>query len=129
MTTTIGSVTLDYDGVFANEFLDPRVTASVTPTLGGGVYVQEFPRVEDGREITLEGVLLTNATLTSLKALADVVNATYTLTITTDGNEFTKTIRFRNEVSGGALQFQPIAPFTGYPSGIHYTGTILMMVV
>ena len=54
MSTTVGSVTLDEDMAWTDEYKHPLVSASVEPTLGGGVYIQEFVRYEVGRPITLE---------------------------------------------------------------------------
>ena len=51
MTTTIGSVTLDRDMIFDDEFNYSIVDASATRTLGGGLIVQEFQGTEKAEEL------------------------------------------------------------------------------
>ena len=135
MSTVLGTVTLDKDMVFANEYEYNMVNAEVTETLGGGVIVQEFMRVEAGRNINLESTesqgLQLKSTVDSLKALADSgAENTYTLTITSNNETFTKTVRFRHEVEGGPVQFQPIQVRDGlHDDTVYYKGTISLMVV
>ncbi len=134
MTTTIGTVTLTRDMVFDDEYMYKLVNASVTPTLGGGVIVQEFSAVEKGRQITLvstesQGLQL-KSVVDELMALAAVAEATYTLTINSaNGETLTKTVRFRNEVDGGAVQFQPMQVRDGlHADTVYYKGSIYLMV-
>lgn len=135
MTTTIGSVTLDKDMVFSDEYSYNRISAEVTPTLGGGVVVQEFALVEAGRSITListesQGLQL-KSTVDALKALCDSgAGNTHTLTITSNGETFTKTVRFRNELDGGGIVFEPLQVRDGlHGQGVYYKGTIFLMVI
>ncbi len=134
MSTVIGSVTLTTDMVFTDEFAYSLVNAEVTPTLGGGVNVQEFPKLEKGRPITLETVeglgYQLKTVVAALHALASVAGATYTLTITDySANVFTRTVRFRNEVDGGAVQMSPVQARENIPRDtMYYEGTIYLMV-
>ena len=134
MSTIIGSVALDRDMVFKDEYEYTLVNASVEETLGGGVYVQEFQKMEAGRPITLESTdtmgLQLKSTVDALKSLASSVGATYTLTIISNNQTFTKTVRFRNEIDGGPAQFHPIVPREGlHGSTVYYKGAIYQMVV
>lgn len=135
MTTTIGSVTLDRDMVFEDEYIYKLVSASVTPTLGGGQIVQEFSALEKGRLVTListetQGLQL-KSTINDLMDLAAVVEATYTLSISSsNGESFSKTVRFRNDVDGGAVQFKPMQDRDGlHADTVYYKGTIYLMVM
>ena len=135
MSTVIGSVTLDKDMIFQNEYNYTLISSEVTPTLGGGVVVQEFAAVEAGRNVTLvstesQGLQL-KSTIDSLKTLSDSgAGNTYTLTITSNGETFTKTVRFRNELDGGAVVFEPCQVRDGIHSGgVYYKGSIFLMVI
>jgi hypothetical protein len=134
MGTILGGVSLDRDMVFDDEYNYKLVNASVEPTVGGGVVVQEFSGLERGRLVTLSSTetmgMQQKSTIDALKALADVAGATYTLTITSNNKTFTKTVRFRNEVEGGPLQFEPFHPREGLHSDtIYYKGSIQLMVI
>ena len=135
MSTTIGTVTLDRDMVFENEYEYNMVNAEVTPTIGGGIVVQEFEKLESGRLVTLSSTesqgLQQKSTVDSLKALADSgAGNTYTLTISSNSESFTKTVRFRHEVEGGPVQFQPIQVRDGLHSDtVLYKGTVYLMVM
>lgn len=133
MSTVIGTVTLDKDMVFSDEYDYSLINASVTDTIGGGVVVQEFDAVEKGRPVTLvstetQGLQL-KSTVDSLKALADSgANNTYTLTIISNALTFTKTVRFRNEL--GAVKAEPMQVRDGLHSGtIWYRMEIFLMVM
>lgn len=135
MSTTIGSVTLDYDMPLVDEYNYKLVNASVEKTIGGGVVIQEFGAVEKGRELTLQSTesigFQLKSTIDALMALAAISGATYTLTITTTGGgSLTKTVRFRNEVDGGAVQFEPHQQRDGiHADTTYYGGAIYLMVV
>lgn len=134
MTTVIGSVTLDHDMVIEGEFSYSTVNASATPALGGGMIIQEFQALEQGRLITLRSTESMGhqlkSTVDSLKSMAENPGQTFTLTITTRGNTLTKTVRFRHEVDGGPIQFEPFHPFDGYlADSTYYKGTIYLMVI
>ena len=134
MTTTIGSVTLDRDMIFENEYEYSKVFSSATRTLGGGLIVQEFQGVEKGRAIKLASTesqgLQKKSTVDALRALSDVSNSTYTLTISSNSKTFTRTVRFVNEESGGPVQFQPFHVRDGLHSDtIWYKGSIFLMVM
>jgi len=135
MSTIIGTVTLDKDMILENEYAYSMVNASVEETLGGGVVVQEFMGLEAGRSITLvstetQGLQL-KSTVEALKTLSDSgAGNTYTLTISSNSQTFTKTVRFRNELDGGAVVFEPMQVRDGLHSNdIYYKGSIFLMVI
>ena len=135
MSTTIGTVTLDKDMIFENEYSYNLISSEVTPTLGGGVVVQEFVALEAGRTITLvstetQGLQL-KSTVDDLKALSDSgAGNTYTLSIVSNGETFTKTVRFRNELDGGAVVFEPCQVRDGlHDNTVFYKGSIYLMVI
>ena len=137
MSTVIGSVTLDRDLIFEDEYKWNKINSEVTTTLGGGMIAQEFMKTsggQSGRLVTLTATdnmgWQTKSTVDDLLTLANAnTNSEHTLTITTSGNTFTKTVRFRHEVSGGPVQFEPIISRDGYPSDtMYYKGTIYLMV-
>jgi len=134
MTTTIGGITLDRDMIFDNEYNYSSVRAEVTPTLAGGLIVQEFQATEKGRYVNLVSTdsqgMQKKSTVDALKNLSNIANQTYPLTISSNGKTFTKTVRFSNEVQGGAVQFSPFQDRQGLHSDtIWYKGTIYLMVV
>lgn len=134
MSTVIGSVTLDNDLVLVDEYAYNRISADVESTISGGIVLQEFSKLEKGRHITLESRdslgWQQKSTVDALKALCDSTPyATHTLTITS-GQTFTKTVRFRNEVDGGAVRAEPIAERPGYhETGVYYKVRVYLMVV
>ena len=135
MSTVIGTVTLDRNMIFSDEYEYNMVNSEVADTTGGGIVVQEFMGLEKGRHITLvstetQGLQL-KSTIDALKALADSgAGNTYTLTITSNSQTFTKTVRFRHEVDGGPVQFQPMQVRDGlHDSTIFYKGVISLMVM
>ena len=135
MTTKIGDITLDRDMIFEDEFKTSLVRAEATPTLGGGMVIQEFQiPIEKGRLITLVSTesqgMQKRSTVQLLKDLSDIANCTYPLEIKSNGKTFTKTVRFANEVQGGAVQFEPFQVRQGFHSdSIYYKGSINLMVV
>jgi len=135
MSTVIGTVTLDRDMIFSDEYEYNMVNSEVAPTIGGGIVVQEFEGLEVGRFVTLvstesQGLQL-KSTVDGLKALADSgAGNTYTLTISSNSETFTKTVRFRHEVDGGPIQFQPMQVRDGlHDDTVYYKGVISLMVV
>jgi len=135
MSTVLGTCTLDRDLVFMNEYEYSLVNATVAPTLGGGMYVQEFAALEKGRQVILGSTetqgLQAKSTVDDLKALADAgANNTYTLTISSNSQTFTKTVRFMNEIEGGPIKSEPYYPRDGLHSDtILYKVTLYLMVV
>jgi len=134
MTTTIGDITLDRDMIFEDEYNFSNVRAEVTPTLGGGVVVQEFQALERGRLITLVSTdsqgMQKKSTIEALKAMSNVANQTFPLVISSNGKNFSRTVRFCSENQGGAVQFSAFQDRQGLHSdSIWYKGSINMMVV
>ena len=135
MSTVIGTVTLDRDMILSDEYEYNMVNSEVVDTIGGGIVVQEFMGLEKGRHITLvstetQGLQL-KSTVDNLKALADAgAGNTYTLTITSNNETFTKTVRFRHEIEGGPVQATPMQVRDGLHSDdIFYRLTLYLMVV
>jgi len=121
MSTTIGSVTLDRDLVFINEYDYSLVESSTTKTIGGGIIVQEFEVSERGRKIILSSSETQGLQLKStVDALMDMCNSgvynTYTLTINSNGSTFSKTVRFIHEMDGSPIKAEPIMPREGFHS-------------
>lgn len=116
MSTVIGTCTLDRDLVFENEYDYSLVNASVEDSLAGGKIIQEFQALEKGRAITLISTetqgLQEKSTVDALKALADVAGATYTLTISSNSQIFTRTVRFRTELEV-PIEAEPFFPRDG----------------
>jgi len=134
MSTIIGSVTLDRDLVFEDEYDYSLLNATVEDTLGGGLVLQEFEKLERGRNVTLVSTetqgLQTKAKVDELKALADAgANNTYTLTISSNSQSFTKTVRFRTEL-GIPIEAAPFHPRDGLHSNdILYRIKLYLMVI
>ena len=135
MSTVIGTVTLDRDLIWEDEYDFTWLNSSVENTIGGSVIVQEFSKAESGRPITLvcletQGYLL-KSTVDALTTLAKSPNATYALVITsTNGETLSKTVRFRTELDGGPVQFTPLKPRDGlHADTMIYQGSIYLMVV
>lgn len=116
MSTVIGTCTFDRDLIFENEYDYSLVNASVEPSLGGGIVLQEFQKSEKGRHITLISTetqgLQEKSTVDALKALADMAGATYTLTISSNSQTFTRTVRFRTELEV-PVEAEPFFPRDG----------------
>ena len=93
-----------------------------------------FEAIEKGRLITLVSTdsqgMQKKSTVQLLKDLSQIANCTYPLVISSNGKTFTKTVRFANEVQGGAVQFSPFQDRQGLHSDIiYYKGSIYLMVV
>lgn len=133
--TSIGTVTLDQDMIWENEFDFSPVRGYSEPTLGGGVVYQEYVQSEKGRLIVLTSSetigFQKRSTVEALRTLAAEVYTTYTLTIQTGATTVTKTVRFCHEAGdGGAVNFQPFVHRGGiHGSDIYYKGKISLMVV
>ena len=134
MSTIIGSVTLDRDLILQDEYDYSLVNASIEDTLGGGLVTQEFEKLEKGRPVTLISTetqgLQTKSTVDDLKALADAgANNTYALTISSNSQTFTKTVRFRTELAI-PIEAEPFYPRDGLHSDdVLYRIKIYLMVV
>jgi len=128
MSMSIGGVSLTHDLIWRDEYLFNPVLASVAPTIGGGVYVQEFAAQTAGRPITLEATAtqgwLLKTTVDALHALAAVPGATYPLVM----GSATTTVRFAQETDGGPIQMTPVIDLAGIvPDTVYYIGTIHLM--
>ena len=107
MAITLGGIALP-DLILEPRTLYPGVRASVTPTLAGGVIIQEFAQV-DNRNIDLVGGddygWIQYSTLMSLRSLAMTALSTHVLIYETE----THTVRFRHE-EGEPVYAEPIIP-------------------
>ena len=135
MSTIINSVQLDNDLVWTDEYEYNPLRSEIVETIGGGsVSGGEYARAsEKGRLITLESQdgqgYQRKSTLEILKSFAAVPDTTYLLSINHNGLSLDKTVRFRSEIDGGAIQFQA----RGNPNGLQkttawYSGTIYLMI-
>lgn len=133
MSTTIGSVTLDNDMFFLDELKDRQVVSTVTDTVGGGVNIQQYDKSEIGRLVTLESRdglgYQQRSTVEALQTLANAVDTTYSLSISKNGQTFSKTVVFRNEVDPSPVDFEPSFDVDGLQEdGFWYGGSIYLMV-
>lgn len=134
MTTTIDTIVLDRDMVWTDEFAWTAVRSEATPTIGGGDHVQSYTIPESGRPITLESRnkqgAQRKATVAALKALSEIPGGEYSLSISHNGISFSRTVRFRNEIDGGAVQFSMrnecdgLARDTAWYDGIIYLSVV-----
>lgn len=116
MSTTLNGYTIS--GLIINGDIPPLgVRATVDKTLSGGLVIWEAPE-QAGRSFDLEGGSdfgwLTRSVLLSLRTIASVPNATYTLV----HEGVTSTVRFRNEdapaVSADPIVARPNPATTDY---------------
>jgi len=135
MTTTISTVTFDNDMVWADEYKWNPLNASRQATLGGGAIVQEFTKPSEvGRLITLQtqdgmGYQL-KSTVESLLTLAGSPEKIYILTIIHNSLTLQKNVRFRNDVDGGAVQFEMAAVMNGLQTPVFwYSGSLFLEVL
>lgn len=132
MTTSIGLVTLNSDMVWSDEYKWSPLYASVQETLGGGRVIQEFSKpTEIGRVITLQTLdnqgYQNKSTVDALTALTAQPESIYVLTIISNSITLEKTVRLRNEVDGGAVQFEMSDNMNGLQkAGMKYSGSIYM---
>jgi hypothetical protein len=107
MAITLGGVSLP-DAIILEPFEHPGIHASAEDTIGGGKIIQEFSRL-DFRNIDLYGeediAWITHLTLESLRTIAMVASATYTLVYETNS----WLVRFRHEDSP-VVYAEPIIP-------------------
>lgn len=127
---TLGGV--EFDGtaaciVWVDEFKTSKIAQTNNRTLGGQLVSYELGLVE-GIDITLESQSetgwLTKAQVQAVKALAEVVGATYTLDF--EGQVFT--VQFRND-EPPAVDYNPIIFRSNSEPGDYYLGTIKLRTV
>ena len=124
MAIILGGVTLP-DLVKDQEYGWTGIRAEIDRSTGGApiVWEQEIT----GRPVDLVGGddwgLITRSTLESLKALASVLRATYTLSY--EGEEYTA--RFRHEE--GAIEATPVLPRPNQASGDYYRNVRIRLMI
>lgn len=128
MIVSIGSVTLDNELVWVDEFDFAPVIASAERTVGGRLVIQERS-LQGARPITLQGDedrgWQKRSTIEALKNMAGITGATYTLIYGT----FTTIVRFRHE-EGNPVQFAPVKDYLPDPGTDEwYYGKILLQEV
>lgn len=131
MSCVLGGVTLDNTPIWTDQNKIEDVMASASVAIDGSDISVSSAR--KAYTITLECLRQTGwqktTTLTSLRALSAVVGAYYTLV----HNGTSYTVRFRNEVSGGAIQMQTLGdgslPHSNPGENDYWYGTIYLMAV
>lgn len=124
---TLGGIQLDSNILWQDQYTWSPVVQEVDVTLGGNPVT--FSRsVNASRPITLEATRtqgwLTKAQVDSLRALADVAGATYTLVI--EAQNFI--VQFRHE-EAPALDFRPLIPRLNIDDQDYMVGVIKLMEV
>lgn len=128
MATTIGGVTLDHDPIWIDKNSYPDQVAIAYTAIDGSEIVMEagigahFP-------ITLEATentgWLKGAVIDALRSLSKVAGSTYELSY----NGESCTVRFRNEVDGGAIQMTYLANTSAPNDDTWYIGKIFLMCI
>lgn len=125
MAITLDGIDLP-DLVIENEFQETKVKAVVAESLGGKAIIWETSR--SMRSIDLIGGVdfgaIERSVLVSLRALADVVGASYTLVYESS----TYTVRFRNE-EAGAIDASPINPRPNHADTDWYNNVKIKLMV
>lgn len=128
MTTTIGGVTLDNNPIWTDKNSYHDLSAQAYTAIDGTEIVFESQRGAHF-PITLEATektgWLKGSTVDSLRALSSVKEMTYTLLFS--GENFT--IRFRNEVDGGAIQMSYLLDTSVPNDDTWYIGKINLMCI
>lgn len=124
----IGSVTLDKDMVWTDEFQFCAIAGTANYAIDGHLVVQTFP-APGGRPMTLAGDLergwQKRDTVLALQALAEVVGATYEVELPS-GSKYN--VEFRVD-EPPAVSFQPIAAASDPDADFWYYGTVNLRVV
>lgn len=126
-------VTLDNDMVWIDEYSWQPTVATVTPTVGEGVNIQEYEKPnENNRLITLETTegqgYQRKKTVDALKACAAIPAGRFFLRISHNNRVLERVVRFRAEEN--AVDFEMIANLDGLQNDdFWYAGTIRLAVV
>lgn len=128
MSCVLGGVTFDRDPIWTDRNRYNDISAESSIAIDGSEIVVN---AEIGAQypITLESTTetgwLSGTTITSLRALSAVVSAYYTLVL----NGTSYTVRFRNEIDGGAIQVQTLFNLTNPGATDVWYGTVYLMAV
>lgn len=117
---SLGSLTLPDDPVWIDEFDTSPVVQAIERSLTGALIIEEATTTK-GRNITLDVAWLTRAELLALKALADVPDTDYSLTIL----QGSFTVRFRRP----PYEVKPIRGLADPDSTDVYQVTVNLMTV
>ena len=114
MAMTLGGIALP-DLIIEDRLSHPGVRSSVTPTLAGGIIIQEFSQI-DNRYVDLVGGddygWIQYSILQNIRSIAMLANTAYTLVYETE----TYTVRFRHE-EPPVVYAEPIIPQVEPSSG------------
>jgi hypothetical protein len=126
MATTVGDVTLDHDPIWIDEF-DREIASGASYVALDGTENVYVGCVRGSYAVTLEATeetgWLSGSTVEALISLARVRDAVYTLTY----NSVDYPVRFRHEVSGGAIQMRHLMPTANPGDDTWYSGKIYLM--
>ena len=126
MTTTIGGITLDNDPIWTDVNSRPDLSAQAYTAIDGTDIVLEAERGAHF-PITLEATektgWLKGSTVDALRELSGERGGSYTLSL--NGGSYT--VRFRNELDGGAIQMSYLIDTSAPNDDTWYIGKIHLM--
>lgn len=126
MTTTIGGITLDNDPIWTDKNSRPDLAAQAHTAIDGTEIILEAERGAHF-PVTLEATektgWLKGSTVDSLRRLSGVKGVSYTLSL--NGESYT--VRFRNEVDGGAIRMSYLIDTSAPNDDTWYIGKIHLM--
>ena len=132
--TIIGSISLDWEMRWIDQWTFQPVSGSSERTISGGIVAQAKTLPISGTPVTLQGDdgegWQTQTTVTSLRALAAQLGVTFPVRLR--GTAYT--CRWRHEIDGGPVQMrylQPSAPLDTQtiPTSAHMIGTLYLEMV
>lgn len=128
MNLTLGSVTLDHNMVWTDEFKFNSIVSTVDYTVGGVLEIQQSNRIK-GRPITLasdpDAGFLTRQQVIDTEALANVLSTTYVLTLP-DTRTFNVQFDFSN---GPAIEAEQVFNVCNPALSHYYRVTIKLIEV
>jgi hypothetical protein len=128
MACSLGGTTFDHTPLWIDRNRRPILIADVSTAIDGSEIMtisarrKQFPIT---LEATAETGWLQGSTVKSIETLSAVKGAYYTLTL----NGENRTVRFRNEQEGGAIQMETLVPHSNPDDGTWYIGRIYLMCV
>jgi hypothetical protein len=128
MFCTLGGIPLDHVPLWIDRNKYPDVMSEAATALDGSEIILTHKRGNHfpiTLEATRETGWLRGSTVTALRELSATIGAYYSLSL--NGTNYT--IRFRNEVSGGAVQMETLQPESNPNNGSWWFGTIHLMCV
>ncbi len=128
MSCSLGNIALDHTPLWVDMNKYPDLIADVSTAIDGSEIVvagsrgKHFPIT---LEATRETGWLRGSTVESIRALSAVKGAYYTLTL----NGKDRTVRFRNEQSGGAIQMETLMLHSNPDENTWWVGAIYLVCV